>query len=1310
MSYESPAKVARSVLQSVLRAASERAAAEVFTRSDLESALRGAIDRRQSTLERLEQSYQDECIAALRDHDSACQLHSARGAAESGAIERECDLHLERTAREISLAEQEATHAHKESRWMAACIYESSTKRLKEQAVNFQKSILDRLAATRGLRDSAVMWVKQLGWAALPPLESQSRELPAYEASDAPPQAIEQMDELVLRAGDHLSQLRRLWLPKVARDEGLLALSVLIAVATFTSTWLVLGPRPLAWITAGVMCTTLFATPACLAIRRRARRAVCEELDRIMTGTASAELLGKQVLRQTAVAARNCKRRLRADKNAEVRRSASALAAANQSCARRRATELPGITQRADEALAASQQRLRELVNREDERLVHRRENAHMRRECARLTCENTHQQVLDAARTKCEQYTEAGTAAWKMAFKLAGEQLTAICGANSPAFATWDDLSRIGWQPCKAPPGAIRIGELSRPLEELVDTGAPDFRRELADAGAFTMPALVDLSEGRHLLIKTTGMAESTALALANTATLRILASFPPGKVRFTFIDPVGLGENFAPFMHLADHSELLINHRIWTEAADIERRLSESTAHIETVNQKYLRDEFSSLQEYNDQAGELVEPWRVLVVANFPVGFTEAAAKRLAAIIAHGPRCGLYVVLTVDTSLPMPSVFSLTDATGCATVFTSQRGVMTWQDPDCASFSLSVDRIGIRESLALLRDIGETAAKAQRVDVPFAAIAPESQHVWASDSRQGIELPLGLSGARRFQRLTLGEGTSQHVLIAGKTGAGKSSLLHTLITNAALRYGPGELGMYLIDFKKGVEFKDYVTFQLPHARVVAIESEREFGLSVMQRLDAEMRRRGELFRCEGVQDIARFRDVGHSLARLLFVVDEFQEFFVQDDRLAQEASLLLDRLVRQGRAFGIHVILGSQTLGGAYSLPRSTLGQMAVRIALQCSEADARVILSDDNSAAQLLTRPGEAIYNDANGRREGNRLFQVAWLPDDRREFHLKVIEELGGESRRAPDTSTIVFEGSQPAELSVSSILDSGHGIQSPASQRILLGEPLAIDQPTSISLPLRNGTNVLWIGQNREAIDGMLSCALASLVGRSSGDARPHWCLLHGGRLDGPLGTAWRFLATTFPEQVRIFGATETDATVKLMLAEVRRRQMQGDDAPGWVWFVHDLARCRGLRRKVDEFAFSRAEESEPRPDRDFLEVLREGPLVGVHTLVWCDTLGGFNRSLDRSALREFGTRVLVQMSAADSSLLIDSPAASELGKFRAFAHVEDEGRLEKFRPYRPPTEDWWHALRQAACQWSTSDVAPTVTGETRSVR
>src|SRR5262249_45258648 len=194
----------------------------------------------------------------------------------------------------------------------------------------------------------------------------------------------------------------------------------------------------------------------------------------------------------------------------------------------------------------------------------------------------------------------------------------------------------------------------------------------------------------------------------------------------------------------------------------------------------------------------------------------------------------------------------------------------------------------------------------------------------------------------------------------------------------NLALLYRPDELELYLVDFKKGVEFKTYATHQLPHARVIAVESEREFGLSVLQRLDAELKQRGDTFRRAGVPNVKEYREkTNKPCPRILLLVDEFQEFFVEDDRIAQEAALLLDRLVRQGRAFGLHLLLGSQTLGGAYTLARSTIDQMAVRIALQCSEADAHLILSKDNAAARLLGRPGEAIYNDANGLVEGNNV---------------------------------------------------------------------------------------------------------------------------------------------------------------------------------------------------------------------------------------------------------------------------------------------------------------------------------------------
>src|SRR5436190_21086194 len=153
--------------------------------------------------------------------------------------------------------------------------------------------------------------------------------------------------------------------------------------------------------------------------------------------------------------------------------------------------------------------------------------------------------------------------------------------------------------------------------------------------------------------------------------------------------------------------------------------------------------------------------------------------------------------------------------------------------------------------------------------------------------------------------------------------------------------------------------------------------------------------------------------------MPRVLLMIDEFQEFFVEDDRISQAANLLLDRIVRQGRAFGIHCLLGSQTLGGAYTLARTTIGQMVIRVALQCNEADAYLIMNEDNPAPRLLSRPGEAIYNDDGGTIQGNSPFQIVWLPDQTRNEWLNKGEAVA--HAKGNTQEPIVVDGPAPASV-------------------------------------------------------------------------------------------------------------------------------------------------------------------------------------------------------------------------------------------------------------------------------------------------
>src|SRR5262249_37625111 len=138
---------------------------------------------------------------------------------------------------------------------------------------------------------------------------------------------------------------------------------------------------------------------------------------------------------------------------------------------------------------------------------------------------------------------------------------------------------------------------------------------------------------------------------------------SLPAGKLRCVIVDPVGLGQNFAAFMHLADYDDALVASRIWTEVGHIEQRLSDLTGHMENVIQKYLRNDFPDVSAYNAHAGEVAEAFRVLVVANFPVNFSTEAVRRLISIVQSGPRCGVYTLISVDTRHPLPKGFDLAD-----------------------------------------------------------------------------------------------------------------------------------------------------------------------------------------------------------------------------------------------------------------------------------------------------------------------------------------------------------------------------------------------------------------------------------------------------------------------------------------------------------------------------------------------------------------------------------------------------------------------------------------------------------------------
>ena len=875
----------------------------------------------------------------------------------------------------------------------------------------------------------------------------------------------------------------------------------------------------------------------------------------------------------------------------------------------------------------------------------------------------------------------------WHAAIDPIYAEIHAIQELSQSLFPAWSEDWIAHWQPPQQFPTGAKFAHLDVNVHTLVQALPRDPRLALPGPAEFALPLTLTFPRHGSLLIEGKESAQGAAMGALNALILQLLAVSPPGKASFTIIDPVGLGQNFAGLMYLADYEESLINRRIWTQQSQIDERLAELNEHIEKVIQMYLRNEYATITEYNEKAGSVAEKYHFLVIADFPAQFSETAARRLQSIATSGPRCGVFTFIQWDQRQPAPEGLAI-DELRRSGITLQRRGdgyCLPGLQPEPGT-KLALETPPHADLFSkLVHKTGQASVDSNRVEVPFSQIAPAPSERWTNETTQELKIAIGRTGATKPQYLAIGKGTRQHALFAGKTGSGKSTLFHVIITNLALACSPRQVEFYLIDFKKGVEFKCYAEKKLPHARVIAIESDREFALSVLQRVDDELRRRGDLFRKLGVQDLAGYKRAGgeEEIPRTLLIIDEFQEFFVEDDSIAQGASLLFDRIVRQGRAFGIHVLLGSQTLGGAYTLARATLGQMVIRVALQCNEADAYLIMDDNNSAPRLLSRPGEGIYNDAAGAVEGNSPFQVVWLPDDERDRLLEEIHTLA-DTRGMANDGPIVFEGNAPADIRDNTALRDvlAHAPSSvPEIARAWLGAPNSIKGPTEAVFHRQSGSNLLVVGQREEAALGMMGLSMLALGAQyPAGQAR---FIFFQGMSDGQGPVFIESIAKMLPHETLIVNPHDAPAALNEISKELKQRMANGAFGLGPIFvFVNGLHKFKKLR-KDDDFSFSMSEgNGESDPGAQFDELVREGSAVGIHLLVTIDSYNNAARFISRKSTSEFEMRVVFQMSANDSASLIDSPRASGLGLHRALFFNEREGSLVTFRPYALPSRAW----------------------------
>jgi len=878
--------------------------------------------------------------------------------------------------------------------------------------------------------------------------------------------------------------------------------------------------------------------------------------------------------------------------------------------------------------------------------------------------------------------------------------------------------------------------------LETAVD--ASERQTHTVQLAAAQVPLILDLDRDGGLKTDDPDVVASAAL--------RLLALLPANRLQISVFDPLRLGESAAALFALDEIAPAVIGDKVWTSASELSDLLTRTEEHLTLVTQKYLQGQHSSLTAYNAQAGEVAEAYRLLILYDFPAGFSRAdgrfdeeASARLGKIITMGPRCGVFTFI-VSSELAktaaaqqqqqqqqqqqpkrvLPSLYrgqNIEDDT-----FNQLLGVPAWgramdgiltnptADADDAlaratarqRHAFTVSASGGRWTYApapaltaqavagLTAHVQRAFASATDVQVTPRRVAELGQARVDRDAARGVRahetLPLpgdpatwwhgradrgaaaqfGRSGANDVAVLGLDSENQSNVLLGGRPGAGKSVWLHAVIASLCQRYSPEELSLYLVDFKEGVEFKAYAAGRLPHARVVAVESEREFGLSVLLSLDAEITRRGNLLRgTDGHQvEIGAYRArTGSPLPRIVLIVDEFHVLFERDDKIATAAGEIFERIVRQGRAFGIHTILASQTLAGTSGLGRHIFNLIPVRVALQSSDADSRMLLADDNAEAHLLTRPGEGILNTRAGLKEANQRFQTAYWSSEERAALVAGLRQLA--DARGFTQVPAVFEGKLPAPIAETPI----ELLRPAAGQhdlRLVLGLPLTLDPPVGAHLRREPGGNLLMVTPD-EVSEGLLTVLLTTLA------ANAVECeVLDFGSPDAP----WTRVLDARPQPGTLTRRRSRSAAVALaeLAKQVDERQDAGEyQAPAKLVFLLALHRAR----EFDAAAYDNEQNA-------LLErILRDGPDVGVHVVAWCDKALSLDRKLSPTALREFGVRLLTKVDRDTSFRLIDSDAGVNLPASQAVLDDHDRGEVTRLRWFTGADEAW---IRSVLCR------------------
>ncbi|HYI63196.1 MAG TPA: FtsK/SpoIIIE domain-containing protein [Acidimicrobiales bacterium] len=801
-------------------------------------------------------------------------------------------------------------------------------------------------------------------------------------------------------------------------------------------------------------------------------------------------------------------------------------------------------------------------------------------------------------------------------------------------------------------------------------------------------------VGSGRSLLITSRGPEQAAqAEALLQSLVARLALAFREGA-SFVLLEPAHSG---GPLVRMA---KALLTAKTASSRDQVRVALEEVTARIERIGTEHLSSTRPTFEDLPERE-QLDIGLQFVVASEFPSRLSEREIEALDVAANDGPEKGTYVIVHWHLDEELPITVRRAPFTASTRIDVGARqGTLA----GAAETTTRFDAVGA-EVEAHLHGI-ERTAPASRAVTWGEAVGVQADQIWAGDASRGITTPLAVGGAGddtisvTFGTDADGEAVS-HGVVAGQTGKGKSRLLHALLCGLAVRYSPEEVGFYLIDGKSGLEFEAYRG--LPHARVVSLHTAPALARSVLSELEVEMGRRAKLFTDAGVNDLANYRAGGgpeRRLPRILCAIDEFQEVFQEGGE--DEGMRLLSLITAQGRAYGIHLLVASQSFQpSGLRNPGKFYGNVALRMALPLDRAELEAVDLFGGAAGRKLvidtcTTGGRVVINDRSGRGSHNRPGRVAFITDD------EVTALVATLAQRAEDGGRyrppVVFHGGQapslrdhpmavraqgattwPSEEQLTTMARRpcsagglGHDRWQAGERPVLaaLGRALDVHGQTSAMLRRAAAENVLLVGSSEPERVGMLLGALTVMamvhppsrlelaVLDRSFPGSDHSSLLtdvvarlahgrHPTRVVGPTGGG-------APGDPIEDSAAAQAALVESVAAEVERRralpEVEVAQLPSLVFVGHDLDRCDALRQVEDAYGSSESELG-----ARLSLVFGKGPPVGVHSLCSFAYVGAVTAVVGTSGLNQaFRHRVALQMSDDESFELLRSSAASKL--------------------------------------------------------